>query len=156
MGCLRGTMHLVVTYVDYFAAISDDVAVAMIERSGDSATAFDTVRTEVGPEMVVALEELLTGVSYQDNTPDLMDGRILVSHDDDDLFLLTVVAEAQVALAEADGRRLAELATRWSQVEELTGQHNDSEMLLRILRDLQGLARRAIDRGERLYCWMCA
>jgi hypothetical protein len=149
-------LHLVVVYVDYFAAPSDEVAAGAIDRSGDPASAFDTVHTDVGPEMLVALEELVTGVSYQDNTPDELDGRILVSHDEDDLFLVTVAAGAQVALAEADDRRLAELAARWSQVEELTGQHNDSDLLLRILEDLRGLARRACERGDRLYCWICA
>ena len=149
-------LHLVVVYVDYFAAPSDEAAAAAVDRSGDPASAFDTVHTEVGPEMLVALEELLTGVSYQDNTPDVLDGRILVSHDEDDLLLVTVAAGAQVALAEADDRRLAELAARWSRVEELTGQHNDSDVLQRILEDLRGLARRAGERGDRLYCWICA
>lgn len=145
-----------VIYVDYFAARSDNVAAAAIDRPGGPAHAFDTVRTELGPEMLVALEELLTGVSYQDNTPHTVDGRILASHNEDDLLVLTVAAGAQRALAKADGPRLAELAVRWSQVETLAGQPNDSDILLLILEDLQGLARRAVKRGERLYCWMCA
>jgi hypothetical protein len=133
--------------------LSDDVAVAGIERSLDPSSAFDTVRADVGPEMLVALEELLTGDSYQDNTPDTLDGRILLSHGDDELLLSVVAAGALVALAEADDRRLAELAMRWSEVEDLAGLHDDPDVLRELLEDLRGLARRARERGERLYCW---
>jgi hypothetical protein len=149
-------MDIVVVYVDYFAAPSDDMATAIVDTGHYPGGPLDVVRTDVGPEMLVALEELLTGVRYQDNTPDTVDGRILASHHDDDVLILTVAAEAQTALATASDRRLGEIAVRWSQVEELTGEHNDSDALLPVLVDLRALACRARERGERLYCWMCA
>ena len=143
-----------VVYVDYFAAPSDDAAAEAMSRLYDADPSLDTVHTDIGPEMLVALEELLTGVSYQDNTPDVKDGRILVTLGEDEFVLVSVAVEARDALAGADDRRLVELAVRWSQVEEMTGDHDDSNMLVGVLEDLRGLARRASEKGDRLYCWV--
>lgn len=147
-------MFPVVVYVDYFAAMSDKMAAAAMEHTYDPAAQFDTVHTDVGPEMLVALEEMLTGVSYKDNTPDVMDGRILVTRGDDEMVLVTVAVEARDALAEADDQQLIQLAVRWSQVDELNGEHDDSNVLLGILEELRGLARRACEHSQRLYCWV--
>jgi hypothetical protein len=146
-------LWVVFVSADYFAAPSDQAAVAVGIRG--PAARFDTVRTDIGPEMMVALEELLTGVSYKDNTPDVEDGRVLLSHADDELVVVGVAPEAQATLAEADDDRLAELAVRWVQVEELGGRHDDADLLLSVLTDLRELARRANENDHRLYCWMC-
>lgn len=144
----------VVVYVDYFAAPSDDMAAEAMSRLYDADPSLDTVHTDIGPEMLVALEEFLTGVSYQDNTPDVKDGRILVTLGEDEFVLVSVAVEARDELAGADDRRLVELAVRWAQVEEISGGHNDSNALLGVLEDLRGLAGRARDKGDRLYCWV--
>lgn len=144
-----------VVHVDYFAAPSDDAAAEAVGRLYKDDPSLDTVHTDIGPEMLVALEEFLTGVSYQDNTPDVTDGRILFTYGEDEFALVTVAVEARDALAGADDRRLVELAVRWAQVEEITGGHDDSNVLLGVLEDLRALAYRAREKGHRLYCWVC-
>ncbi len=55
-------------------------------------------------------------------------------------------------LAAVDDARLPALAAQWVRIEEF---HNtkSTDFLLSLIRDLVGLARRARDAGDRLYCW---
>jgi hypothetical protein len=55
-------------------------------------------------------------------------------------------------LATVDDARLAALAAQWAQIEEF---HNtmSADDALSLIKDLVGLARRARDAGDRLYCW---
>jgi hypothetical protein len=57
-------------------------------------------------------------------------------------------------LASVDDKQFPALAAQWAKIEEFGGVF-DVEGLRRLIRDLAGLARRARDHDERLYCWMC-
>ena len=56
------------------------------------------------------------------------------------------------SLAAADDTDLARVVAEWTWAEELVGWVED---LRPLAGGLIGLARRARDRGERLYCWVC-
>jgi hypothetical protein len=57
-------------------------------------------------------------------------------------------------LADIDDGQFREIAIRWAQIEEFT-LYNDvhDESLVLLVADLNGLARRAREAGDRLYCW---
>jgi hypothetical protein len=149
---------------DYFSASSDKEAASAIDRLGGpsqpstdpSAKApFDTVQAKnLDPVVVLGtLEALLTGRDYQDIVKGPHAGRLLAGQDDYHLLVLTVTDGIQAALAAASDDELAEVAVPWSQTEELKGA--EPENLAGLLQELAGLARRAADRNERLYCWVC-
>jgi hypothetical protein len=68
--------------------------------------------------------------------------------------VLTLTDELQSAMADADDERLAAMAVPWSQIEEFQGATPDG--LAPWLSEFAKLARRARDKGERLYCWVRA
>ncbi|WP_344859121.1 hypothetical protein [Planomonospora alba] len=60
-------------------------------------------------------------------------------------------------LAGADDARLPTLVERWAKTEEFSRFGSvDMEYLRSVAEDLVGLARRAKERDQLLYCWMCA
>ena len=67
---------------------------------------------------------------------------------------MTVTDELQQAVASSDSGRLAEVAVPWSETDEFFGAGNPVA-LTEFLTALAELARAAIARGERLYCWSC-
>jgi hypothetical protein len=149
---------------DYFSASSDEEAASAIDRLGgpsqpsDDPSAkppFDTVEAKnIEPAVVLGtLEALLTGRDYDDIVKGPRWSHLLASQDDYHLLVCTVTDEIQAALVAASGKRLAEVAVPWSQTEEMGG--TDPEVLAGLLEKLAGLARRATDRNERLYCWVC-
>jgi hypothetical protein len=56
-------------------------------------------------------------------------------------------------LATVEDARFSELAAQWAGVEELYDV--DERDLLVLIKDLVGLARRARDAGDKVYCWSC-
>jgi hypothetical protein len=58
------------------------------------------------------------------------------------------------ALASLDPASIPAVAAGWAAAEEFDGQLNPAAAE-QIIADLQGLARRAEEAGERLYCWTC-
>jgi hypothetical protein len=56
-------------------------------------------------------------------------------------------------LATVEDARFSELAAQWAGVEELYDA--DERDLLVLIKDLVGLARRARDAGDKVYCWSC-
>lgn len=61
---------------------------------------------------------------------------------------------ARDALADIAADRAAELAVRWAAIEEFGG-YADEEFLRETIVGFAGLASRAREHGESLYCWMC-
>jgi hypothetical protein len=57
------------------------------------------------------------------------------------------------ALADLDARRVDEVAAQWAGIEELDGDLGPEE-LAPLVAEFAGLARRARDAGEHLYCWV--
>jgi hypothetical protein len=61
--------------------------------------------------------------------------------------------EVRDALATVDDARLPALADQWARIEEFH-RTMSAEVALSLINDLVGLARRARDAGDRLYCWI--
>jgi hypothetical protein len=128
---------------DYFSASSDEVAAAAINRIGGPSApskdtpplpAFDTFLTKVIDPFVTLgnLEARLTGRDDEEINQGPRAGKPLAVEDDGALMVVTLTDELQTALADADPEGLGP----W-------------------LSELAKLARRARNRGERLYCWVC-
>ena len=128
---------------EYFSASSDEVAATAINRIGGPGVpskdtpplpAFDTFRTKViDPWAELGnLEVQLTGRNHREIDQGPRAGKILAEADDGGLTVVTLSDELQTALADAGPDGLGP----W-------------------LGELGDLARRARNRGERLYCWVC-
>jgi hypothetical protein len=147
---------------DYFSAPSDEAAASAIDRGPShpltdpsAEPPFETLQAKnLDPVIMLGtLEALLTGRDYDDIRKGPRQGHLLAGQDDYQLLVLTVTDEIQAALAAASNKQLAEVAVTWSQTEEIGGA--DPKELAGVLEELAGLARRAADRNERLYCWVC-
>jgi hypothetical protein len=149
---------------DYFSAPSDEVAATAISRAGGPSESsedtprlppFDTLQsTGIEPAVMLGkLEALLTGRDYKE----IFDGprahKALAIEDDGEKVVETLTDELQAALAGADNERLAAVVVPWSEIDELKGAA--PEGLACWLGEFAELARRARNRGERLYCWVC-
>ncbi|MGW2154551.1 hypothetical protein [Nonomuraea sp. NPDC001699] len=71
--------------------------------------------------------------------------------------IVELSAEARDTLAGVDDARLPGLAKQWAAIEEFSAftDENDGYMLS-LTEELVGLARRARENGQALYCWMCS
>ncbi|WP_405142623.1 hypothetical protein OG589_35240 [Sphaerisporangium sp. NBC_01403] len=59
-------------------------------------------------------------------------------------------------VADVDDARIPEIAGQWAEIEEFTTYgFVDREYLLTVAKELVGLARRAKDNDQLLYCWPC-
>jgi hypothetical protein len=101
---------------------------------------------------MAALEELLTGVTIGEIITRPRFGQILAYHDDQTVVALT--DQLAGALATATPDRLLALGGPWSQTDGFNDR-DDPEVLGYLLGALGDLARRASQRGERMYCWIC-
>jgi hypothetical protein len=146
---------------DYFSAPSDEAAATALNRIGGPGQpsedtpplpAFDTFQTKgIDPNVVLhKLEALLTGREYQD----VARGRMVAISDSGEQIVHALTDSTSAALADADAERLASVAVPWSQIEEFWGKGDPAE-LASWLGELAALARRARERSERLYCWIC-
>src|SRR5262249_53734753 len=128
---------------DYFSASSDEVAATAINRIGGPGVpskdtpplpAFDTFRTKVIEPfaMLGNVEARLPGRDDTEIGHGPRAGKMLAVEDDGAVMVVTLTDELQTSLAHADPEGLGP----W-------------------LGELAELARRARNRGERLYCWVC-
>ncbi|CAN7217412.1 hypothetical protein [Knoellia sp. LjRoot47] len=146
---------------DYFAAPSDEIAAAVVDRDGGPAAqhgaeGFDTV-TGWGIDPVVqlgTLESLLTGRSYDEVVEDARSGQTLAVRDGGERLVLAVTDGLTAALVGAGSERLASVAPQWSQTEEFWGGADPAD-LAEFLDQLSALAERASESGQRIYCWVC-
>jgi hypothetical protein len=161
---------------DYFSAASDEAAADAIDllggpgvpvRASDPGLAgvpgktsglppFDTVfAKDVDPLVQLGtLEALLTGREYELIVAGSRAGHTLAIRDGGERTVVTLTDQLQAALAAADHEQLASVAVPWSQTDEFWGR-GDPEDLASLLSELAALARRARDRDERMYCWVC-
>jgi hypothetical protein len=146
---------------DYFSAPSDEIAATAINRIGGPGVpsadtpplpAFDTLETKgIDPVVMLGqLEALLTGREYRDVTL----SKAVAVEDDGERVVVALTNSISAALVDADGEQLAAVAVPWSRTEEFWGDV-DPENLASWLGELAGLSRRARERSERLYCWIC-
>jgi len=102
------------------------------------------------------LEALLTGRSYDAVSEDPRQGDTVTPDPPEGRIVVTLTDTLRDALAAADEARLADVAREWGETEELADGGwgpSPSEAHLDFLHRLQGLARRATDGGQRLYCY---
>lgn len=145
---------------DYFRARDDGDAARVREHLGgptakgpDGRPPFDSVEAK-GIDHTVVLGQLLALVRGVDWTPQLCDGRLVedASGDlDEGPWVVALGDEIRDDLAALPLDSLAELATRWSRIEELGGA--DPGDLRPLLEALRALALRARSSGEHLYEW---
>ena len=135
---------------DYFAAPSDEVAAATLD--GGPAHLGPVETKGLDPVVVMGkLEALLTGRAYEDVVDDERSALLLAMEGDGEVLVLTVTDGLRDGLDQAG--ELSEIASAWARAEELSGW--DPQQLAGVLRELQALARNAVSKGERLYCWVC-
>lgn len=149
---------------DYFSAPTDDIAASLIDAPGgptqvsaqpNGTPAWDTLSVNgVEPSVhLVELEEIMTGVDFNDLLDTPRAGSTLHSSADNEAIISTVSDALQAVLADAEDEALAAVAVEWSHSEEFGGDANPADIAT-FLHNLAGLARRARSRGERLYCWV--
>ena len=103
---------------------------------------------------LATLEELLTGVSWEDVMDGPRSGARIAATGDYEPWVASVTDELQQALAHRAADDFEQVAAAWVRSEELQFDDGDAEPLARFLRELAGLARDALNRGDRLYCWI--
>jgi hypothetical protein len=103
---------------------------------------------------MATLEGILTGERVKAIIRRPRNGHVLASQNDGMVLVVSLTDELQTALADAAPERLAGVAVEWSQTGEFRGR-GDTAVLTNFLQELAELARGALDRRERLYCWIC-
>lgn len=127
---------------EYFAAADDVVATAMLSMDWEQPTFSGELRfTELDD-----LEALLTGRSIAEIAADPRYGVHIAEKVDEDAGVaecgvVAVTDSLTHALATADAATLAEVGADW---------HDEAEV-----RGLVTVARHAVQRGHRLYCFWC-
>lgn len=116
---------------------------------------FDTVPLAgIDPLVQLAsLETLLTGRPYDDVVADPRCGHVVASQDGTEREVVTVTRTLRDALAMATDRELTGIADRWARAEHSWGRMDPVALAAGLLQ-LAGLARRAYERGQELYCWL--
>ncbi|MBO0830603.1 MAG: hypothetical protein J2P29_01400 [Actinobacteria bacterium] len=100
------------------------------------------------------LEALLTGEQYDVIVGRPLAGHLVAERSKDGPWVTTLTDELQAALVAASQDQIVAVAAPWLATEEFRGQ-GDPEGLADFLLALADLARQAMQRGERLYCWSC-
>lgn len=158
---------------DYFRA-GDTAAVTAAMESTEGCplvnggrSGFDGVEAK-GVDSTIVLGQLIAAVAQVPWTPDLVRETMVWPTtpppgpegpaDEDDPWatgpwVSRLDAAARDALAEANDSDLPRVAATWAQAEELAGA--TAEDMLPLAEGLIGLARRARDADEQLYCWVC-
>jgi hypothetical protein len=105
----------------------------------------DTVAATLG-----TLESIMTGCSY-DAVTDQPRHCHPITDASQEAFVVTVTDTMRDALAHADAGHLSAAARAWARTDELRGVA--AQDLLKLLEAFAALARRAVEHGQRLYCW---
>ncbi|MGW0194186.1 hypothetical protein [Nonomuraea sp. NPDC003201] len=69
--------------------------------------------------------------------------------------IMELSAKARDMLASVDDAGLPMLAEQWAAIEEFSHFTDDDGYMLSLTKDLVGLARRARENDQLLYCWCC-
>lgn len=126
---------------------------SVVETVADARlTPFDTVELGgIDPIVQMAtLEEILTGRTYGEVVGE---NRIVADADGGEQLIVVLSTALTVALSEATDTTLEDAAVRWSQTEEFWGAADRAD-LAEQLRELGALARRTIEGGNKIYCWL--
>ncbi|MFI5533916.1 hypothetical protein ACIA8O_35805 [Kitasatospora sp. NPDC051853] len=142
----------------YYAADDDAHAIGAIDRDDDQllGTGYDGFDVK-GIDPVVCLlpvEVHLSGRSAEALRQDPRHSRLVGTADDGWVLTVSLTDPFRDALATAAPDLLEETARVWSTADVFPFP-SDQEGLLDFLTDLAALARRAVTRGQGLYCWAC-
>lgn len=141
---------------EYFSAADDQAAATALDLGpAGLQKAFDVLSTTgIDPAVQIGtLEELLTGRSFDDILQDPRASEPLgPATSEDEHGVVTLTDQLLDALAGADRASLADVAVPWSETEEFWGQA-DPGILTDFLVEFAALAKRAKERGHKLYCW---
>lgn len=144
---------------DYFRAADDAAAINLMESIGDGpASQADDLVDAIdlkGIEPTVHLGKLVAlagGIPWQ---VDLVDTELLWSGTEEGPWLVSIKDAVRDALAEiATGGELLELSAQWGRTEELARPGPlPPEQMLPVIEEVAGLARRAREADEHIYCW---
>lgn len=153
----------------YFRA-SDRAAALALHRNPDGLfAAAGSANADVldlkGLDPVVILGKLvglLSGVSYEemllagDIPTDHIPGPILVTSEHEERVLVELSVVVRDVLADATEAALRDAAPIWANIEELArSTWNDADEVRPIMDELVGLARRARDADQMIYCAVC-
>ncbi|MFF4362111.1 hypothetical protein [Streptomyces sp. NPDC001604] len=138
---------------DYFSAVDDESAVAVIEAGGPERAGLDVIfLKDIDPVVAIAqVEAVMSGCSYEEASRRPRVGQLLSSEDVDSPFVLTVSDTLCDVLVSTSGTDLAAAAEAWSAGGTVVGL--DAATAAVVLEALVGLARRARVADLRLYCW---
>jgi hypothetical protein len=146
---------------DYFRVADDAVAIDLMAATEggpvavDEGSLVDAVDLK-GIEPTVHLGTLIAlaqGVPWEAG---LVESELIWSGDEEGPWLISIGSAARDALASiSGGERLGVLSAAWGQTEELAWNGPlPGDQLVPVIEEIAGLARRARDAGERLYCWV--
>lgn len=141
---------------DYFSAPSDEAAARAIDIDVDlREPPYDVLQMKnlIPGYHLAPVEAFLTGRGAEAVKDNPRNGMLLAQAEDQQAVVVTVSDELTASLAAASSERLAHAAESWSHFEDFQGA--DTSALAGFLGDLASLARRARDRNEHLYCYLC-
>ena len=154
---------------DYFLAETDDQAAATIDWVGGPSDPpvkkglLRKSKVEGRPTvsmngiepavMMSTLEHLMTGASV-DELITRNARRHVADRDGGERIVMALSPSLQDALAAADEASLRRVALPWSETEEFFGQ-GEPAILGESLIELAALARKGLNTGQHLYCWVC-
>ncbi|WP_338894376.1 hypothetical protein WBG99_00540 [Streptomyces sp. TG1A-60] len=144
------------TLCDYFSAVDDQAAIAVLQSPGGPGRAeFDVfLLKNIDPVVAIAqLEAIMTGCSYEEASERPRSGQLLSSPEDGPPFVVSLSDSLFDALVTAGDDDLARIAELWSKTDELRQIRISVEVSADVLKGLVGLAQRAQASGQRLYCW---
>ncbi|MBS2030110.1 MAG: hypothetical protein JST54_19565 [Deltaproteobacteria bacterium] len=132
----------------------DALAAAAIDRDGGPGAGSIPGKGIDPVVMMGTLESLLTGASDEQVASDPRSGHAVAERDGGERLVIALTDSLAAALAATDAKKLHAVAKPWCETEEFWGQ-GEPAVVEKFLAELASLARRATDRGERLYCWVC-
>jgi hypothetical protein len=160
---------------DYFRAPDAAAAMGVMNLPGgplSKQSLFDGVSTK-GIDPVLMLGQLLAFIRQVLWEPDISSSKTLWPPPDTEPsseqeykelpqdspwktgpWLWELGLQARDNLASVDDARMPDIAAQWAEIEEFRGLLQTDDALV-LIRDLVGLARRAGEAGDRLYCWTC-
>lgn len=142
----------------YYAAADDGDAAGAIVREDEEpfGAGYDEVEVKGIDPMVDLLpaETLITGLSAETVKSDPRRGELIAAVADGEAISLSLTDTFRDALAAFDKQLLDAVAQGWAASGDFYTPPDPSD-LSDFLRELSGLAERAVGRGQRLYCWIC-
>ncbi|MFG3118737.1 hypothetical protein ACGF4C_30740 [Streptomyces sp. NPDC048197] len=142
----------------YYAAADDEEAARAVLRDGDRPTGGDDdelVVKGVDPaDDLLLAESLITGTAAKALLTTPRRCSLIPVRGGGEVVAVTLTDDFRDALASFDAALLPDVAQGWAAAGDFFTPP-DPDSLARFLTGLAALARRAVSRGQHLYCWIC-